>query len=218
MQSARCGCLANYRQKYTMVCGAQCRIPSPPGLPQGPTDPRLQAFASLYEGCHGYPEGLGYYCASDGSLNAHPPLWPLFGDFLYIRQYCNMCCWCEELSPEAEQVAAGTAAGSSLIVEGCTDETNAYGNIVANECAQSAANPLRTDNIGCNPSTYGRPSDSDCQEAIKMVTAGVAEPLQVREFLGLSGISQQYRGFTTVPPSAPFVHGRSYRLSSKPHH
>lgn len=173
------------------------------GTSHGPIDARLAGFSSLYELCSGYPEGMGYYCLPDNTLANHPPAWPLYGNFLYVRHYCNMCCWCEELEPET-----GDTAVADTEREGCESESDSFGAIVANECAESAADPLRTDNVGCSPMMYGQPPGGDCEQAIAAITANTEEPLQVREFLGISGKTPQYSNYQKVQTPQSFTVGQ----------
>ena len=178
------------------------------GTSQGPIDTRLAGFSSLYELCSGYPEGMGYYCLPDGTLATHPPVWPLYGNFLYVRNYCNNCCWCEDLAPDIEDpVPAGMV--SEMEREGCESESDAFGAVVANECAESAADPLRTDNVGCSLIMYGQPPESECEQAIAMITARTEEPLRVREFLGISGMTAQYSNYPKVQTPQSFTVGES---------
>ena len=179
------------------------------GTSQGPIDARLAGFSSLYELCSGHPVGMGYYCLPDGSVATHPPVWPLYGNFLYVRNYCNNCCWCEDLAPDIEDTVTGTGAVSEMEREGCESETDNFGAVVANECAGSAANPLRTDNVGCSLVMYGHPPESDCEQAIAMITARSEEPLQVREFLGISGVAAQYSNYQKVQTPQSFTVGES---------
>ena len=185
------------------------------GTSQGPIDARLARFSSLYELCSGYPEGMGYYCHQDGTLATHPPAWPLYGNFLYVRRYCNACCWCEDLEPEIEDAVTGTNAVSDMEREGCESENDSFGAIVANECAGSAGDPLRTDNVGCSPMVYGHPPDRDCEQAIAAITANTGEPLQVREFLGISGVAPQYSNYQKVQTPQSFTVGESSDSSTE---
>lgn len=175
------------------------------GTSHGAIDARLVRFSSLYDLCSGYTEGMGYYCSPDRTLATQPPVWPLYGNFLYVRHYCNICCWCEDLEPDVEDTVTGTSAVSDMEREGCENESESSGAIVANECADSAANPLRTDNVACSPVMYGHPPDSDCEQAIAAITANIEEPLQVREFLGISGMAPQYSNYQKVQTPQSFT-------------
>ena len=181
------------------------------GTMTGPVDPRLSQFRSLYDLCSGYPEGMGYYCEADGTLATHPPTWPIYGDFLYVRRFCNSLCWCEDLE-DMEGVEVGQAPpGAVEESEGCSSETDLEGAVVANECAESAADPLRTDNIGCSAHEYGHPVELDCgvpTGANAMIDHYSDEPLQVREFLGISGVGPLYSGYQTVQTPKSFTYGK----------
>jgi len=194
-----------------LVCGGY-RIPSASGTSQGPIDPRLAKFQSLYELCSGYPEGMGFYCAADGTMATHPPVWPLYGDFLYVRRFCNFNCWCEDLTDIENMDVAGAPPGAVLESSECSTETDTDGAVVANECAESAGDPLRTDNIGCSSFQYGNPADLDCagpMGANAMINQYSNEPLQVREFLGISGVAPQHPGYQKVQTPKPFSVGKS---------
>jgi len=194
-----------------LVCGGY-RIPSASGTSQGPIDPRLAGFQSLLELCSGYPEGMGFYCAADGTMATHPPVWPLYGDFLYVRRFCNFNCWCEDLTDIENMDVAGAPPGAVLESSECSTETDTDGAIVANECAESSGDPLRTDNIGCSSFQYGNPADLDCagpMGANAMINQYSNEPLQVREFLGISGVAPQHPGYQKVQTPKSFSFGKS---------
>ena len=111
-------------------------------------------------------------------------------------------------------VVAGAASAPVTESEGCDSETDYEHVIVAIECAESAADPLRTDNVGCSSYQYGRPVDSDCggpTGANEMIHRYSDEALQVREFLGISGVEPQHAGYRKVQTPKSFAFGKSLR-------
>lgn len=110
---------------------------------------------------------------------------------------------------------AKTPPGAVPDSSGCSTETDTEGAIIANECSESAGDPLRTDNIGCSSFQYGNPTDSDCAGpagANAMIIQYSNEPLQVREFLGISGMPQQLPNYQKVQTPKSFSVGESIYL------
>lgn len=200
-----------------MVCGL-CNIPSMMGSSSGPVDPRLSGFSSLFDLCSSYPIGMGYYCSPYKILAIHPPTWPLYGEFLYVKRFCESCCWCEESEdlPEDEDMDdAGRAPPGALEIQECSSESDSSNEIVANECAESAGDPLRTDNIGCSAFVYGHPSELACGGDMgtnAMVHHASDEPLQVREFM-MKGVDPRFPGYEKVETPKSFVSGMQHRSS-----